>query len=73
MAKIVIETDDAMHFGVRKIQRSGDHRRGGGIDISELFLQGMQHRKQSARQVLQLTNPSSGPIRIPGLHLAHAE
>ena len=73
VAKIVIETDDAVHFGMREIQRAGDQRRGRGIDISELFLQCMQNGQQSAGKVLQLANPSLGPVRIPGLHVAHAE
>ena len=73
VAKVVIKTDDAMDFGVRNIQRASDQRRGGGIDISELFLQCMQDGQQSARQALQLPNPGLGPVRIPGLHLAHAK
>ncbi len=73
MPKIVIETDDAVHFGVRDVQRAGEHGCRRWIDISELFLQGMQDRKQSAGQVLQFPNPGLGPVRIPGLHLAHAE
>ncbi len=73
VAKVVIETDDAVHFGVRNIQSGGDQRSGGGIDVSELFLQCMQDGQQSAGKVLQLPNPSLRPVRIPGLHVAHAK
>ncbi len=73
MTKIVIETDDAMHFGVREVERVGDQWSSGGVDISELLLQCMQNREQSARQAFQFPNPSLRPVRIPGLHVAHAE
>jgi hypothetical protein len=36
-------------------------------------LQRMQDRKQSPGQALQLPNPGLGPVRIPDLHVAHAE
>ena len=55
--EIVIETDDAVHFGVGDIERVGDQRDGGLIDVSELFLQCMQNRQQRAGQVLQFPNP----------------
>ncbi len=52
-AKIVIEADDAVHFGVRKIERAGDQRNRGLIDVAELFLQCVQNRQQGAGQALQ--------------------
>ena len=73
MAKIVVETDNPVHFRARQIQRAGDQWRGGGIHISELSLDCMQDGKQRARQVLQTLDQGLGPVRIPGLHVAHAE
>jgi hypothetical protein len=56
MAKVVIEADDAMDFGMGKIEGIRDERNGSLIDVAKLILKGVEDREQGARQVLQFAD-----------------
>ena len=64
-AEIVVEGDDAMHFGARDIQRFGDQRLGGFVDVAELLLQGVQDRQQRAFKAAVLGDDLRGSFRAP--------
>ena len=44
LAEVVIEGDNAMDFSARNVERFGDDRLDGSIDIPESVLQGMKDR-----------------------------
>ena len=48
-AEIVIEADHAERFGSRDVERVGDQRNGGVVDVAELLLQIVQDRQRRAR------------------------
>ena len=56
VAEIVIEGHDAVHFGARKIQRVGDHRKRFLRHVTEFILNLMQDRQQRAFQALELVD-----------------
>src|SRR4029078_9176419 len=63
IAKIMIKSHDAMHFGARYVQRVGDHRQRFTIDISKLLLHRMQDRKQRTFLALVFGNYSARALR----------
>lgn len=66
MAKIVIEGDDAVHFGVRYVERVGDDGHRGLIDVSELFLQGVEDWEERAGEVLEFPDAGEREVGVPG-------
>lgn len=70
-AKVVIETDHAVHLGAGKIESVGDQRNRGVIQVAELVLQSVQDRQEGAGEVLQLPDPNQGSIRVPGWESSH--
>ena len=71
-AKVVIEGDDAVDFGARDIQRLGDNRLGGPVDVTERRLQGMKDRQQRAFEALVLGDDPRGFLRAPWFVIRHA-
>ena len=63
-AEIVVETDDAEGFGSRDVERVGDQRDGGVVDIAELLQQIVQDRQRRARQRPLAIDQRSGQINI---------
>src|SRR5688572_7511133 len=51
LAEVVIEADDAVHFGARDVQAIGDQRHGLGRHTAQLVLHGMQDFQQRSRLV----------------------
>jgi hypothetical protein len=51
-AKIVVKAEDAVHLGMRKVERAGDQGNRRLVHIPELVLQGMENREQGAGQAL---------------------
>ena len=64
-AEVVIEGDDAVHFGARDVQRLGDQRLGRFIDVAELLLQGVQDRQQRAFAIQAFPNALQRDLFIP--------
>jgi hypothetical protein len=72
VAEVVIEGDDAVDFSPRAVERRGDERLGGLVDIAELVLQGEQDGQQRPVRPAVLRNDFACAIRTPrfvGTHL----
>jgi hypothetical protein len=69
VAEVVIEGDDAMELGPRAVERSGDERLGGLVDVAEFVLQGLQNGQQRAVHLAVLRNDFACAIRTPCLVL----
>src|ERR1700691_2197395 len=63
-AEIVVETDDAEGFSSRDVERIGDQRDGGVVDIAELLQQIVEDRQRGARQRPLAIDQRSGQINI---------
>ena len=48
LSEVVVEGEDAMHFGAREIERLGDERNGCGRDIAQRSLHCVQDQQQRA-------------------------
>jgi hypothetical protein len=64
-AEVVVEGDDAVDFGPRTVQGSGDQRLGGLVDAAEFLLQGVQNGQQRAVQMQQFPDALARQIGIP--------
>ena len=64
-AKIVVEAQHAVDFGVGEVQGAGDERDGGFIDVAELVLQGVEDRQQATGQALEFLNARKRQILRP--------
>ena len=64
-AEVMIKGDDAVHFGPGDIQRLGDQRLGGRIDVAELLLQRVQDRQQRAFAIEVLANAGNAQRPYP--------
>jgi hypothetical protein len=53
-------------LGAAEIQRFGDKRHGGRVDVAEMFLQGVQNRQQGAGQRHAFGYERARRPRIPG-------
>ena len=63
--EVMVEGDDAVHLGAGDVQRLGDHRLGGFVDIAELLLQSVQDRQQRTLKAQMLSNDLRGSFRAP--------
>ena len=70
-AEVVIKGEDAMDLGARDVQRFGDHRFGGLVDVAEGLLQGVQDRQQRALKAQMLPDDLRGSFRAPWFVIWH--
>ena len=69
--KIVIKADHAERFGARDIQRVGDQRDRGVVDIAKLLLQIVQDRQRSAWRVALSVDERLRQRQIKGRSAGH--
>ncbi len=70
-AEIMVECNNAVHFGAAEVQRFGDERRGGLVDMAELMLQGMKNRQHGPFETGMLADDRLGARGIPRSRLMH--
>src|SRR5262249_9159945 len=63
--KIVIEGEDAVHFGARQSERFGDHRDRRLRHVAERFLQRVQDHQRRAFDALMLRDDLRGALSVP--------
>jgi hypothetical protein len=64
-AEVVIEGHDAVHLGARDVQRFGDQRLGGFLDIAELLLQRVEDRQKRTFAIEAFPNALKRDILVP--------
>ena len=52
-AKVLVETDDSVHFGDRQVEDTGEQRNALVIDVAEVMLDRVQRRHQPARPLAE--------------------
>ena len=67
VAEIMIESEHAMHFGARQIERCGDHRNGGPRHVAERLLKRVQDDERGAFQAVVLGDDLGAARLIPGV------
>ena len=67
----MVEADDAMHFRLGNIERRGDQRNGGFVDIAETFLQRAQNRQGGAGAAPPLFDDARRQGDVPGRSARH--